>query len=65
MPTSQIRSVSYGEAENRQVRPAQVGEAGADNRCVSLVIDIAGVASMTPNTDAPDDAAYAGPGSSA
>lgn len=46
MNASQVRAVSYGEDENRQVRPGEVGEAGADNRRVSLVIDYAGAGAM-------------------
>ncbi|GAB3095430.1 OmpA family protein [Lysobacter terrae] len=43
---AQIRAVSYGESRNRQVRPGAVGEAGRDNRRVSLVIDYAGAQAM-------------------
>jgi peptidoglycan-associated lipoprotein len=39
----QVRAVSYGENKNRLVRPGATGEAGRDNRRVSLVIDFAGV----------------------
>jgi peptidoglycan-associated lipoprotein len=42
----QVRAVSYGEARNRQVRPDAVGDAGRDNRRVSLVVDYAGTSSM-------------------
>lgn len=38
----QVRAVSYGKDRNRQVRPGAHGEAGRDNRRVSLVIDYAG-----------------------
>ena len=38
----QVRAVSYGETKNRLVRPGAVGEAGRDNRRVSLVIDYSG-----------------------
>lgn len=42
--TEQVRAVSYGEDQNRQVRTGAVGEAGRDNRRVSLVVDYAGIA---------------------
>lgn len=42
LPDGQVRAVSYGEANNRQVRPGATGDAGRDNRRVSLVIDYAG-----------------------
>ncbi len=37
-----LRAVSYGEADNRQVRPGAWGDDGLDNRRVALVIDFAG-----------------------
>lgn len=40
----QVRAVSYGEDQNRQVRAGAIGDAGRDNRRVSLVVDYAGVA---------------------
>lgn len=50
----QVRAVSYGEDQNRQVRAGAVGEGGRDNRRVSLVVDYAGVAQQsaapTPET---------------
>lgn len=42
LPAEQVRAVSYGEDENRQVRPGATGEAGQDNRRVALVVDYAG-----------------------
>lgn len=42
LAAGQVRAVSYGEDNNRLVRPGATGEAGRDNRCVSLVIDYAG-----------------------
>ena len=42
MGSGQLRTVSYGEDKNRQVRPGQVGPEGQDNRRVSLVIDYSG-----------------------
>lgn len=42
LPAEQVRSVSYGEDENRQVRPGATGEAGRDNRRIALVVDYAG-----------------------
>ncbi|HET7267886.1 MAG TPA: OmpA family protein [Oleiagrimonas sp.] len=42
MAASQVRTVSYGEADNRQVKPGATGAAGQVNRRVSLVIDFAG-----------------------
>lgn len=38
----QVQAISYGEAENRQVRPGATGERGRDNRRISLVIDYPG-----------------------
>jgi len=46
LPESQVRAVSYGEDENRQVRPGAFGDAGQDNRRVGIVVDYAG-----PRTD--------------
>lgn len=43
----QVRAVSYGEDQNRQVRAGAVGEEGRDNRRVSLVVDFAGVAQQS------------------
>jgi peptidoglycan-associated lipoprotein len=42
----QVRAVSYGEATNRLVRPGATGDAGRDNRRVSLVVDYAGMGGM-------------------
>lgn len=42
LAAGQVRAVSYGEDSNRLVRPGATGEAGRDNRRVSLVIDYAG-----------------------
>lgn len=39
-----VRTVSYGEDRNRQVREGATGEAGEVNRRVSLVVDYAGPA---------------------
>lgn len=44
---NQVRAVSYGEDRNRQVREGQSGDAGRDNRRVSLVVDYAGVSQAT------------------
>lgn len=38
----QVQAVSYGEAENRQVRPGATGESGRDNRRIALVVDYPG-----------------------
>lgn len=46
LPAAQVRAVSYGEDENRQVRPGAFGDAGQDNRRVGIVVDYAG-----PRTD--------------
>ncbi len=46
LPGDQVRAVSYGEDENRQVTPGAFGDAGQDNRRVGLVVDYAG-----PRTD--------------
>ena len=48
MQTGQVRAVSYGEATNRQVRPGATGDAGRDNRRVSLVVDYAGGGQSMP-----------------
>lgn len=50
MSASQVRAVSYGEDENRQVRPGATGEGGKDNRRVSLVIDYAGTGASAETT---------------
>ncbi len=39
LPPAQIRAVSYGESQDRQVVPGATGSSGAANRRVSLVID--------------------------
>lgn len=39
---AQVRAVSYGEAQNRQLVPGATGSDGRENRRVSLVIDYAG-----------------------
>ena len=44
LSANQVRTVSYGEDRNRQVREGATGEAGRDNRRVSLVVDYAGPA---------------------
>ena len=43
---TQVRKVSYGEAENRQIRPGAIGPDGVDNRRVSLVVDYTGTESL-------------------
>lgn len=43
MAASQVRAVSYGESQNRLVKPGASHDAGASNRRVSLVIDFAGM----------------------
>ena len=52
LAANQVRAVSYGEDRNRQVREGQVGDAGHDNRRVSLVVDYAGPASQQPQQTA-------------
>ncbi|QDH69899.1 OmpA family protein [Marilutibacter alkalisoli] len=42
LPAEQVRAVSYGEDENRQVRPGATGVEGQDNRRIALVVDYAG-----------------------
>lgn len=42
MSASQVRAVSYGEADNRQVKEGATRAAGEANRRASLVIDFAG-----------------------
>jgi len=58
MSASQLRTVSYGDAKDRQVRPGMYGAEGADNRRVALAIDYAGnsgsqPAPMTPQESSP------------
>ncbi|WP_368562310.1 OmpA family protein [Pseudoxanthomonas sp. UTMC 1351] len=47
LSAEQLRAVSYGEDKNRLVRPGATGEAGRDNRRVSLVVDYAGAPRST------------------
>ena len=47
LSAEQLRAVSYGEDKTRLVRPGAVGEAGRDNRRVSLVVDYAGTPRST------------------
>ncbi|MFC3549673.1 OmpA family protein [Lysobacter cavernae] len=49
LAANQVRAVSYGEDKNRLVRAGATGDAGHDNRRVSLVVDYAGV-SAAPAT---------------
>lgn len=44
LSADQVRTVSYGEARDRQVAPGKHGEEGLLNRRVSLVIDYSGTA---------------------
>lgn len=39
LSADQVRAVSYGEADNRQIRPGAWGDDGLPNRRVALVID--------------------------
>jgi peptidoglycan-associated lipoprotein len=39
LAADQVRTVSYGEADNRQIRPGAWGDEGLANRRVALVID--------------------------
>jgi peptidoglycan-associated lipoprotein len=50
LPAEQVRAVSYGEDNNRQVRPGAFGEAGQDNRRVGLIVDYAGPRTTAPTT---------------
>ncbi|NUO72709.1 MAG: OmpA family protein, partial [Frateuria sp.] len=45
LSADRLRPVSYGEAVNRQVERGQSHEAGAANRRVTLVVDVAGQSS--------------------
>lgn len=47
LPAGQVRAVSYGEDENRQVRPGATGESGRDNSRIGLVVDYAGARNAT------------------
>lgn len=51
----QVRAVSYGEDQNRQVRLGATHDAGRDNRRVSLVIDYAGGGVPAAGTDTTGD----------
>jgi len=42
MPPSQVRTVSYGKADNRQVLKGKWGDGAEPNRRVTLVVDFAG-----------------------
>ena len=44
IPAAELRTVSYGAARNRQVKPGAWGAQGEVNRRVSLVVDFAGTA---------------------
>lgn len=48
LAASQVRAVSYGEEQNRQVRAGATGAEGRDNRRVALVIDYAGTGVVAP-----------------
>lgn len=50
LPAEQVRAVSYGEEEDRQVRPGASGDAGQDNRRVGLIVDYAGPQTAAPAT---------------
>ena len=50
IPSSELRTVSYGKARDRQVKPGAWGAQGEVNRRVSLVVDFAG---RTADTAAP------------
>jgi peptidoglycan-associated lipoprotein len=39
LPSDKVRAVSYGEDDNRQIKPGAWGDAGSANRRVALVID--------------------------
>ena len=56
MSASQLRTISYGEDKNRQVRPGQVGPAGQDNRRVSLAVDFPGTSQGAPMPAQPEAA---------
>ena len=42
MNASQLRPISYGEAQDRQVRPGKIGLEGPDNRRIALAVDYSG-----------------------
>ncbi|WP_407352525.1 OmpA family protein [Luteimonas sp. R10] len=50
LPAGQVRAVSYGEDENRLVRPDAYGDAGRDNRRVGLIVDYAGPSTAAATT---------------
>jgi len=53
MNAGQLRTVSYGDAKDRQVRPGMYGAEGADNRRVALAIDYSGAAGSQPAPEQP------------
>lgn len=64
MSASQIRTISYGESTDRQVRPGKIGPDGADNRRVALAVDYSGSAeSSAAPASAPEQPMTAPPSS--
>jgi peptidoglycan-associated lipoprotein len=49
MPADQVRAVSYGKAENRQVLKGKSGDGAEPNRRVTLVVDFAGTQAPPAN----------------
>ncbi|TAM57496.1 MAG: OmpA family protein [Rhodanobacter sp.] len=62
LSADKVRTVSYGEAVNRQVDPGKTRDEGMPNRRVTLVVDFAGNPGATP--DATSGAASSGAASS-
>ncbi|MCW8808880.1 MAG: OmpA family protein [Rhodanobacter sp.] len=48
LSADKVRTVSYGEAVNRQVDPGKTHDEGMDNRRVTLVVDFAGTPAAAP-----------------
>jgi len=49
MPADQVRTVSYGKVENRQVLKGKSGDGAEPNRRVTLVVDFAGTQTPPAN----------------
>lgn len=49
LPADQVRAVSYGKAENRQVLKGKWGDGAEPNRRVTLVVDFAGTQAAPGN----------------
>lgn len=48
LSADKVRTVSYGEAKDRQIDPGKTHDEGMDNRRVTLVVDFAGTPAAAP-----------------